>query len=146
VRKHLSRIKGGRLAQQSRCPLFSLIISDVVGDPLDVIASGPTAPDPFTFADCLGVFERYGLGERVPPSVIAYLRRGAAGAIPETAKTLPAGVHNLVIGNNARALDAARRTAEELGYRVLNLGSWIEGETRHVAVALAGVMRSIRAC
>src|SRR5439155_902164 len=125
VRKHLSRIKGGRLAQAFRGrALFSLIISDVVGDPLDVIASGPTAADPSTFADALAVLERYGLTsaamprdpmEQVPPSVLEYLREGAAGQHPETPKKLPAGVHNQVIGNNAKALAAAKVTAQMLG-------------------------------
>jgi hydroxypyruvate reductase/glycerate 2-kinase len=149
VRKHLSDVKGGRLAQaflrQKGCPLFSLIISDVIGDPLDVIASGPTAADPTTFADALAVLDRHGLTARVPPAVLDHLRRGRDGLIPETLKALPDAVHNLVLGNNARALAAARRHAEGLGYRVLDLGSFIEGETREVAGVLAGVVRSVRA-
>jgi hydroxypyruvate reductase/glycerate 2-kinase len=148
VRKHLSRVKGGRLAQvfaERGCPLFSLIISDVIGDPLDVIASGPTAPDPTTFADALAVLDRFGLRQRTPASVLAHLERGAAGAIPETPKEMPDRVQNLVLGNNARALAAAGRHAGSLGYAVLNLGSFIEGETRHAAIALAGVARSVRA-
>jgi hydroxypyruvate reductase/glycerate 2-kinase len=146
VRKHLSAVKGGRLAQASRAgALVSLILSDVIGDPLDVIASGPTAADPTTFADALAVLERYRLSDRVPPAVRDHLRRGAAGEIPETPKSLPPGVRNEILGNNARALAAAQRRAEELGYRVLNLGSYLEGETRQVAVALAGVARSVRA-
>ncbi|HYT92940.1 MAG TPA: DUF4147 domain-containing protein [Gemmataceae bacterium] len=145
VRKHLSKIKGGRLAQAcSALSLFSLIISDVIGDPLDVIASGPTAADPTTFADALAVLERYRLTTQAPAAVLAYLQRGAAGQEPETLKSLPGGVHNLVLGNNVKSLAAAQRTAEGLGYRVLNLGSYIEGETRQVATALAGVVRSIR--
>jgi hydroxypyruvate reductase/glycerate 2-kinase len=146
VRKHLSASKGGRLAQAFRGrELFSLIISDVIGDPLDVIASGPTAADPTTFADALAVLERYLLTHRVPLAVLRHLQEGAAGKVPETLKELPANVHNLVLANNARALAAARARAEELGYRVLNLGSYIEGETRYVAVALAGVVRSMKA-
>jgi hydroxypyruvate reductase/glycerate 2-kinase len=145
VRKHLSRIKGGRLAEAFRGrALFSLILSDVIGDPIDVIASGPTAPDPTTFADALAVLERYQLTGQVPAAVLAHLRRGAAGAVGETPKQLPANVHNLILANNARSLAAAQRTAEQLGYRVLNLGSFIEGETRHVATALAGIVRSIQ--
>jgi glycerate 2-kinase len=146
VRKHLSAVKGGRLAQAFGArPLFSLIISDVIGDPLDVIASGPTAPDPTTFADALAILDRYNLRLNAPPAVLRHLERGWAGAIAETPKILPASVHNLVLGNNSRALDAAQRQAEELGYVVLNLGSYIEGETRHAAVVLAGIARSIRA-
>jgi hydroxypyruvate reductase/glycerate 2-kinase len=153
VRKHLSRIKGGRLAQAFRGRvLFSLIISDVIGDPLDVIASGPTAADPTTFADALAVLQKYDLiskrathkeESRVPASVFHYLEEGAAGHKPETLKMLPAHVHNYVIGNNAKALAAARVRAESYGYRVLNLGSYIEGETQPVATTLAGIVRSI---
>jgi hydroxypyruvate reductase/glycerate 2-kinase len=145
VRKHLSAIKGGRLAQAfTGRALFSLIISDVIGDPLDVIASGPTAPDPTTFADALAVLERYGLTAQAPRAVLDYLRGGAMGAVPETPKALPASVHNHIIGNNVKALAAAARQAQTLGYRVLNLGSYIEGETRPVATGLAGLVRSIR--
>jgi hydroxypyruvate reductase/glycerate 2-kinase len=146
VRKHLSDIKGGRLAQVfGDRPLFSLIISDVIGDPLDVIASGPTAADPTTFADALAILDRYALRDRVPPAVLAHLERGRDGAIDETPKTLPLSVHNLILGNNSRALAAAGREAEALGYAVLNLGSFIESETRPAAVVLAGIVRGIRA-
>jgi hydroxypyruvate reductase/glycerate 2-kinase len=146
VRKHLSAVKGGRLAQVfSGKALFSLIISDVIGDPLDVIASGPTAADPTTFTDGRAVLQKYHLTPQVPASVLRHLEEGAAGRVPETLKALPANIHNIVLGNNARSLAAATRQAEQLGYRVLNLGSFIEGETRHVATVLAGLVRSIRA-
>lgn len=146
VRKHLSAIKGGRLAQAFRGKhLYSLIISDVIGDPIDVIASGPTAADPSTFADALAVLEKYDLRSTTPQAVFALLELGLAGRIPETLKSLPPNVTNVVIGNNAKALAAAEVHARQLGYRVLNLGSYIEGETRHVAVAMAGIVRSIRA-
>jgi len=144
VRKHLSRIKGGRLAQafQGKA-LWSLVISDVIGDPLDVIASGPTAPDPTTFADALAVLERHTLTQRVPPAVLAHLQNGAGGQVPETPKRLPGNVTNRVLANNALALAAAAAKARQLGYSVLNLGAFIEGETRHVAVTLAGIVRGI---
>ena len=143
-RKHLSDIKGGRLAQRCRAgSLFSLIISDVVGDPLDVIASGPTTPDPTTFADALAVLARYGLLEVVAPSVRRHLEQGVAGLVPETPKQLASHVHNLILGNNQRALAAAAVAATRLGYAVLNLGSWIAGETVPVAGALADIVRSI---
>jgi hydroxypyruvate reductase/glycerate 2-kinase len=146
VRKHLSAFKGGRLAQAfAGRALYSLIISDVVGDPLDVIASGPTAADPTTFADALAVLERYHLVSPgiVDAAVIEHLRGGARGELPETLKTLPGNVHNLVIGNNVQALAAAAARARELGYAVLNLGSYLEGETRQLAIAMAGIIRSI---
>jgi hydroxypyruvate reductase/glycerate 2-kinase len=146
VRKHLSRFKGGGLAAANAAGrLFSLIISDVVGDPVDVIASGPTAPDPTTFADAVAVFRRYGLLDGVPAAVGSRLERGAAGELPDTLKRLPSSVHNLILGNNALALSAAKATAEELGYRVLNLGAFVEGEAAEVAAATVGVVRSIAA-
>jgi len=154
IRKHLSRSKGGRLAAAFKGrALYSLIISDVVGDPLDVIGSGPTAADPTTFADALAVLERCGQvpgsvaksgDAQLPPSVRRYLHEGAAGKHPETLKSLPAQVRNLVIGNNARALAAAKAKAEELGYPVLNLGAFLEGDTQQAALLHAGLIRSIR--
>jgi hydroxypyruvate reductase/glycerate 2-kinase len=143
VRKHLSAVKGGRLAQAFGGKLLlALVVSDVVGDPLDVIASGPTAPDPTTFADALAVLDRFDL--TVPTAVRQHLEAGRGGAIPETPKAVPANVMNRVIGSNRVALDAARRAAEGMGYRVLDLGAFVEGETRHVATAVAGVVRSVR--
>jgi hydroxypyruvate reductase/glycerate 2-kinase len=145
VRKHLSDIKGGRLAEHFRGrALVSLIISDVIGDPLDVIASGPTAPDPTTFGDALAVCDKYRLTSRVPPAVLERLRQGAAGRVTETPKALPGNVTNHILGNNGKSLAAAQARAETLGYRVLNLGSYIEGETQAVGVALAGIVRGIR--
>jgi hydroxypyruvate reductase/glycerate 2-kinase len=146
VRKHLSRIKGGRLAQQfTGRALYSLIISDVIGDPLDVIASGPTAPDPTTFAEALAVLDKYHLTDQVSASVRLHLERGAAGDFPETPKTLPDNIKNQIMGNNTAALAAGQARAEELGYRVLNLGSFIDGDTQAAAGVLAAIVRSIRA-
>ena len=145
VRKHLSRVKGGRLAEAfTGKQLISFIISDVVGDPLDVIASGPTAPDPTTFADAKAVLHRYHLWPKLPAGVAAHLDAGCAGTIPDTPKSLPESVRNVVVGSNALALDAARARAEQLGYRVLDLGPFVEGETREVATAMAGIVRNIR--
>jgi glycerate 2-kinase len=145
VRKHLSAIKGGRLAESFRGKLLvSLIISDVVGDPLDVIASGPTAPDPSTFADALLVLERYQLVEQTPQAVRDRLRHGAEGKDPETPKSLPPTIQNRVIGNNLKALAAAEDVARTLGFQVLNLGSDIEGETKQAAAEQAGIVRKIR--
>ena len=145
VRKHLSRVKGGRLAEAFRGErLVSFVVSDVVGDPLDVIGSGPTAPDPTTFADALAVLTRYGLTASAPAAVVRHLEAGRDGNRPETPKAIPPNVENRVIGSNRVALTAAKRRAEELGYRVLDLGSFVEGETRPVATAVAGIVRSVR--
>jgi hydroxypyruvate reductase/glycerate 2-kinase len=146
VRKHLSKTKGGRLAQAFKGrAFFSLIISDVIGDPLDVIASGPTAVDPSTFADALAVLAKFRLLDQAPSSIVDFLRRGARGETPETLKRLPDHVYNWIVGNNQMALKGAQEQAERLGYRVLNLGSFIEGETREVAGVHAGILRSIKA-
>ncbi len=144
VRKHLSRVKGGRLAEGFRGKRFvTLIISDVVGDPLDVIASGPTTPDPTTYADALSVLDRYDLRSHTPASVIDHLERGRRGELPETPKSLPATVETRLIGTNALALAAATRTAERLGYRVVSLGSAVEGETADVARRHAAIVRTL---
>ncbi len=145
VRKHLSRVKGGRLAEGFRGKRFvALIVSDVVGDALDVIASGPTTPDPTTYADALAVLDRYDLRSRAPASVVAQLERGRRGKLPETPKVLPATVEHRLIGTNALALAAATRTAERLGYRVVSLGSAVEGETADVARRHAAIVRTLR--
>jgi hydroxypyruvate reductase/glycerate 2-kinase len=146
VRKHLSRIKGGRLAHAFTGDIFiSLIISDVIGDQLDVIASGPTAEDPTTFADALTVLDKYALEPHVPAGVRDHLMKGARGLIRETAKTLSSSILNFIIGNNVHALIAAQSKAYRLGYHVRNLGSGIEGETNQVATEMADVAQGMLA-
>lgn len=149
VRKHLSRVKGGRLARLAQpAALTGLFLSDVIGDDLASIGSGPTAPDPTTFADCLGVLERYRVREDIPPAVTRLLERGARGQVEETPKPddeVFARVLNRVIANNAVALAAARRRAKELGYRDLILSSSIDGETRDVAKVHVALAREILA-
>src|SRR5439155_944826 len=111
VRKHLSRFKGGQLARAAApAPILTLALSDVIGDPLDVIASGPTAPDPTTFADALGVLEARKIGGQAPTSVVQRLEAGARGEIAETPKPgdpLFRSVTNVVIGNNELVVRAA---------------------------------------
>jgi glycerate 2-kinase len=145
VRKHLSDIKGGRLAEAfAGKTLLSLCLSDVVGDPLDVIASGPTAPDPTTFADVWAILTKFDLLTKIPPAVRRHFERGRAGEVRETPKSIGPNVTNRIIGNNQVALATAEKRANELGYRVLNLGSFLEGETREIATMHAGIIRSIR--
>ncbi len=143
VRKHLSAVKGGRLAEGFRGrQLVSLVISDVVGDSLDVISSGPTAPDPTTYADALGVLERYAV---VVPAVVAHLRRGAGGELPETPKTLPPHVENRVIGSNWFARMAAATEATRLGYRALTAGFYpLIGEAAERGTTLARTVSKSR--
>ncbi|HYA27317.1 MAG TPA: glycerate kinase, partial [Acidobacteriota bacterium] len=137
VRKHLSNLKGGRLAKLAQpATLISLILSDVVGDRLDAIASGPTAPDTTTFADCLEVVARYNLRDKIPQTVIRYLERGVAGAYDETPKpwdTIFHNVQNVIVGNNRSAIAAAAESAEALGYHVTVVSSPVTGESRTVA-------------
>ncbi|MFL5341142.1 MAG: glycerate kinase [Gemmataceae bacterium] len=145
VRKHLSRSKGGGFARAFRGKkLVSLIISDVVGDPLDVIASGPTAADPTYFRHARLPLMRYDLLEKIPGNVLDRIYRGGSSEIEETLKELPPNVQNRIIGNNAISLRAAQAAAERLGYSVLNLGAYVEGETREVANTVVGIVRSIR--
>ncbi len=147
VRKHLSRTKGGRLALYAfPARVLTLLISDVVGDDLDVIASGPTVPDRSTYGDALAVVDRYDLGESIPPRVLEVLRKGARGEIPETPKPGHGAferVTNLIVASNLQGLLAAKDKAKKLGYNVLILSSMIEGETRDVAKVHAGVLKEI---
>ncbi len=149
VRKHCSRLQGGRLAElASPARVVSLILSDVVGSPLDAIASGPTVPDPTTFADAWAVLARYDLLERAPAPVIAHLRRGMSAELPDTPKPgdpLFARVHNVIIGDNASACRAAAARARDLGFHSLLLSSFIQGEAREVGRALAGLAQGIAA-
>ncbi len=148
VRKHISQVKGGRLARLCYpATVISLIISDVIGDPLDSIASGPTAPDTTTFKDAWDVLEKYDLLEKMPESILETIRRGVRGEIQETPKPgdpIFDRVHNFIVANNEKALRAAAEMAEALNLNTLILGSFIEGEARHVGQALAGVAQGIR--
>lgn len=149
LRKHISRIKGGQLARlASPAALITLVLSDVVGDALDVIASGPTVPDTSTFADCLQILRKYQLLDKIPGSIRCHLEAGAAGAIPETPKPgdpVFARAQTVLVGRNLQALEAASRQASALGYRALILSSAIEGETREVAKVHAGIAKEVLA-
>ena len=152
VRKHLSLFKGGQLARAAApATLISLILSDVIGDPLDVIASGPTAPDPTTFAEALTVLERRGVGYLVPAAVRARLEAGARGEVEETPKPGDPAferVTNVVIGNNALVVDAAAAEAQRLGYRAEVLTRSLQGEAREIALELVARARALppRSC
>ncbi len=131
VRKHLSAIKGGRLAEAAeRAALLTLILSDVVGDPLDVIASGPTVPDPTTYADALAVVERFDLARRLPSPVLGHLRAGAAGVFPETPKTAHPHQHLRLVGNGAKAARAAAEAVGRVGSSARVVTTTLTGEAR----------------
>jgi len=142
VRKHLSRLKGGQLARLAApARVVALVLSDVVGDDLATIGSGPTAPDPTRFEDALAVLGRRGV--RAPPAVRRLLEQGAAGERPETPKPGSAifrRVSHRILGNNAASLEAAETEARRRGLRTLRLTSRLEGEAREVARALVAVL------
>jgi glycerate 2-kinase len=141
VRKHISKVKGGRLAEIAYpAKIISLILSDVIGDRLDVIASGPTAPDKMKYNEALNVLEKYGLIALTPTSVLETLHKGANGLIPETPKEGDKAFRNpenIIIGSNRKALEAAKTKAEKLGFHAEILSSEISGEAREVGRRLA---------
>ena len=149
VRKHLSRIKGGQLARLAApATVESLLLSDVIGDDLDVIGSGPTAPDASTFAGAMAILEKFSLASRVPEAVRQRLEQGVGGEQPETPKPgdpLFGGVRNVLVGNSRLALDAAAKRARTLGFRTLVLSSEIQGETREIARMHTAIAREIAA-
>jgi glycerate 2-kinase len=147
IRKHLSQIKGGGLAWMAgQAPLVSLILSDVVGDPVDVIASGPTVPDPTTFSDAWAVQERYDLTERLPVAVRDHLQAGLDGYLPDTPKpgaALFQRVQTVVIGSNRLAAEAAVKAAQAQGLNALLLSTFVEGEAREVARVAAALAKEL---
>ena len=149
VRKHLSRLSGGQLARLAQsAPVVALILSDVVGDPLDVIASGPTAPDPTTYATAQAILAQYDLVAHTPHAVSAHLEKGVAGRVAETPKPgdpVFADVTNVIVGSNRLAAQAAIAEAERLGYNVLLLTTFMEGEAREVAKVTAALAKGISA-
>ena len=149
LRKHISAVKGGRLARLVYpSTLISLILSDVVGDSLESIASGPTVPDSTTFDDCLGILGKYDLTRKIPAAVLNHLKRGAQGQVEETPRPgdpVFARTQNIIIGSNIQALLAAKSKAEALGYHGLILSSFIEGETREIAGIHAALAKEILA-
>jgi hydroxypyruvate reductase len=149
VRKHLSRVKGGGLVRAAQpAEVITLAMSDVVGAPIDVIASGPTVPDTTTFQDAWAALENHDLFDKVPPHVRDILERGLAGELPETPKPgdpIFARTHNLIIGSNEIAARALIRRAEARGLKPLMLSSFMEGEAREVGIVLGAIAREIAA-
>jgi hydroxypyruvate reductase len=145
VRKHLSRIQGGRLAQTTRARVLALIVSDVAGDDVSAIASGPCAPDPSTYQDAVDLLSRWGVDP--PASVADHLQRGVCGQVEETPKPGDAvfsRVRNQLIAAPQSSLQAARRVFEAAGIRAVVLGDTITGEARDVAQVHAAIARQVR--
>ncbi len=147
IRKHLSQVKGGRLAQRivrQGARAAVLILSDVVGNPLDAIGSGPCVPDPTTFADAWAVLERYGLLETVPPAVRSHLEMGLHGDETDTPKPgdpLFASVYTCIVADNRTAAEAVVERARALGFHTVILTTYMEGEAREVGRMLAALAK-----
>ena len=148
VRKHLSALKGGRLAElMYPAHSLNLILSDVVGDRLDIIASGITAPDPTTFADAAATLRRYGLWEAAPAAVRGVLEAGLAGALADTpgaAHPAFARTRNVLLGSGRAAVAAAADAARGAGYDTLVLTTQLTGEAREIAKVFYGMARDLR--
>ncbi|MEM3769804.1 MAG: glycerate kinase [Candidatus Bathyarchaeia archaeon] len=149
VRKHISEFKGGWLAKKAYpATILNLILSDVLGDPLDFIASGPTVPDSTTFSDAIKVLKKYRLWDRAPISIKKVLTDGEKRLIPETPKADDEAferVFNVIIGNNRAASLAACEILKSEGLNSLLLTSLLEGEARHIGTVLASLAREISA-
>ncbi|MFN2291941.1 MAG: glycerate kinase [Anaerolineae bacterium] len=147
VRKHLSRIKGGGLARLgSRARIAGLVLSDVVGDPLDVIASGPLSADPTTFADAWGILAHYALLDQVPAGVRARLQAGCDGEVADTPKPGDAlfdGVQTTLVGSNRLAASAAVKEGLGQGLNAFLLSTYVEGEAREVARVASALAKEL---
>jgi glycerate-2-kinase len=146
VRKHLSAMKGGRLAAATSAQVVSLILSDVIGDDLGSIGSGPTAPDPSTFHDAAAILRRYALWPRLSSRVRRHVLKGTRGAEPETPKAGSAifrRVHNVIIGNNQLFVEAAAREAKRAGFEPIVLTTSLTGEAREAAKWFGAMAREI---
>ena len=147
VRKHLSSIKGGQLAKAAYpSTLITLMLSDVVGDPMDIIASGPTVPDESTFEDAYAIIQKYTLEEKVSNSVCGFLRSGKMGEIeetPEHGNKIFDNTQNVIVGSNKIALNAAEKRAKDMGYNTIVLSSLVEGESREAAKFFAAIAKEV---
>jgi glycerate 2-kinase len=147
IRKHLSQLKGGQLVRMAQpAQVIALILSDVIGNPLDVIASGPTCPDPSTFAQAYEILQKYNLLQEIPAAIVQHLERGIEGAVPETTKAGDSAcqrTQNVVVGSNELAAQAALDEARRQGLHGMLLSTFVEGEAREVARVLAAIAREI---
>jgi len=146
IRKHISQSKGGQMARAAfPATTVNLMLSDVVGDRMDVIASGPFVPDRSSFQDAWAVLRKYELKD-IPASIRRYLQEGMEGKVPETptqGDPIFEKVYNFIVGSNILALEAAKEAGERMGYQCLILSSMVEGETREVAKVHAAIAKEI---
>ena len=147
IRKHVSQVKGGRFGQlcsKQGATVISLILSDVVGDDLSVIASGPTYKDETTFADAIRLAKQYGIWEEMPLSIQKHLEKGLSHPEMEPPRELPPNVHNYLIGNSMGALLAAEKVAKEAGFNTMILTSQNTGEAKYIAKCIMGIAKEIQ--
>lgn len=144
VRTHMSAIKGGRLAARTRGTIVTLAISDIVGDEIAFISSGPTVPDLTTFADAAMVLARYGLVDKVPSPVRMLIEEGVAGRVPDTPKALPGRFAASIVASNGIAVEAAVEEARTQGFAGIVLTTFLEGEAREAGRLMASVAREVR--
>jgi len=146
VRKHVSLVKGGQLLSRTNsATVITLILSDVISDPLESIASGPTAPDPTTFSQALSILQKYDLLSKTAPSILNRIKQGIEGKIKETPDEndkIFRRAQNIILGNNLLALKKAREIAVQAGFKSLILTDRINGEVREIAKVLAAVFES----
>lgn len=143
VRKHISKVKGGKLAKLVKGTLISLILSDVVGDNLEAIASGPTVRDPTTFQDAYRILKVYNIWDKLPESVKMHIELGLQGKTQETLKEDLPNIHNFIIGSVEVACESAKKKAEELGLKAYILTTTLEGEAKDVALAFGSIIDEI---
>jgi glycerate 2-kinase len=147
VRKHLSSLKGGGMARlASPAALHVLILSDVIGDRLDTIASGPAVNDDTTFSGCMDIFAKYGVTDKLPPGVLERFKRGVDGEVPETAKPgddFLSLAENTLIGNNEMSVEAARKTADGMGFNTVVLSTFFEGEASELGTFFTSIASEI---
>jgi len=147
LRKHLDQVKGGRLAIRFKpAQVLAFILSDVIGNHIDMIASGPTVPDPTTFSNAVEIIGKYRLGEELPKTILESLNKGIQGIISETMK--PSGgpdvrLHNIIVGSNIQALQAAKKQAESLGYQSVIASDHLIGSTERAAEFILDTAQSI---
>lgn len=147
VRKHLSRVKGGGLARAAfPSTVVALMLSDVIGDPLDVIASGPTVPDRSTYKTVVEIFDKYELSGQLPEAVADRLKKGLDGSVADTPKPgdeALSKVQNVVVGSNTLAVAAAQAEAKSLGYETVALTTRLEGEAREVSHVYSSIAKEV---
>jgi hydroxypyruvate reductase len=145
VRKHLSALKGGQLARWAApAKVIALIMSDVIGDPVDFVGSGPTAADATTYSDAIHILHEYAI--EAPRAVLDHLERGARSQLPETPKPgeeMFRNVENVIVANNRLLIDAAREKADAMGFNTLILSTEIEGEAKDIGYCFGGIAREI---